>query len=895
MKARVTNEEIVLVAALKECVKTRDLCEGDRLHAHLLKRGLLQENVFLGSALVNAYAKCHALAKAQQVFDELPIRNAISWNVLVMGYAQHGHGTQALYCFRGMQQDGFSPDAVTYSCMLKACSIIELKEQGVEIHNEIARKGLLGKDPVLGSALVDMYAKHGLLAKAQEVFNNLLVRDVIAWTTLITGYCHHGQGERALSCFRNMQEQGLSPNAMTFACILKACGNIQAAEEGIKIHAEIERQRFLVKDSVLWNALVDMYAKCGALTHAQSVFNMLPARNIISWTALIVGFYQQGHGEKALKFYERMRMEGLFSNPVTFAHILQACGTLGGLQKGKELHLEILSVGKLRVLGNALVDMYATCGAIACAQDAFDKLLVKDLVSWNALIAGYCHHSLGDEALNCFDRMQENGFSPNAITCACILRVCGNVDAAEKGREVHAEIVRKGWQEKSIVLGNTLVDMYVKWSALSKAQEVFDTLSIRDVVSWNVLMAGYSKDGGCGIVFDLFNKMKGEGLEPSKVTYSLILNVCGYLDLVDKAQSYFETMGSTHGIVPRLEHHTFIAELLGRAGQCEKATATMPRFDYLPMWFSLLRTCCMWGNLNLGILAFEQIVRLDAKFIKAYVCLSSLYAAAGMQEYAQKTLVKAQQILLDDAGINDVGVWNALIAGYCEYGNGEEALNCFEQMEFYGPSPSVLTFLCILKACGSVGATEKGRMIHDEIIRRGWLEESSVLATPLVDMYAKCGALMKAQGVFNNLVQKDVVSWTALIAGYCQHGYGREALVCFERMKCEGISPDIVTLACILKACSILGSSEKGQMYFETMSTSYGMVSNLKHHTCLVDLLGCAGQFTKVMGMMKNMPASSYHVCWSALVGTCRKCGNEKVGEVAFEHAAAPTYHAGWR
>ena len=214
------------VALLKVCAKKKDLCEGRRLHIEILRKGLLQKNSYLGSSLISMYVKCGMLAKAQEVLDTLPFRTQFSWNALIAGYSQQGKGHDALNCFERMQNEGLFPDVITYTCIVKACGIIGAIGKGKQMHDEISRRGLLEKDVVLGSALVDMYAKCGALTKAIQVLKELPIRNVVSWNSLIAGFAQQGQGYRALDCLEQMQIEGISPDEVTFISILKACGTI---------------------------------------------------------------------------------------------------------------------------------------------------------------------------------------------------------------------------------------------------------------------------------------------------------------------------------------------------------------------------------------------------------------------------------------------------------------------------------------------------------------------------------------------------------------------------------------------------------------------------------------------------------------------------------------------
>lgn len=560
-----------------------------------------------------------------------------------------------------------------------------------------------------------------------------------------------------------------------------------------------------------------MYAKCGAIAQANGVFDELSHQDVVSWNVLVAGYAQHGHGEKAINSFHRMQQEGLFPDEVTFACVLKACAGLRAAEKGKEIHAGIVTRDSFRnniVLGNALLDMYAKCGALPKARQVFDELPVRDVVSWNALIAGHCQHEYNQEAMECFERMKGEGLSPDVMTFGCLLKACGSLKATEKGEEIHAEISAKGFLRKSAVLGNALVDMYAKCGALEKAEQVLCKLPVRNVVSWNTLIAGYCLHGQVEEALSCFGRMNEEGLSPDEVTFSSILKACSSL------------------------------------GSCER-----------------------------GIEIHAELAR------RQFRGTGSIPENALVDMYAKcDELVKAREVF-DKLLFRDVVSWTALIAGYSQHGHEEEALQCYEWMRREGISPDRVTFACILKACGSIGAIEKGKDLHSEIARKGLLGKDTMLGGALVDMYANCGALEMAREVFDELPLCDVISYSALIAGFCEHGYGKEALDYFEEMLGEGLLPDVVTFGCVLKACGSIGATEQGQKYFEAMTASYGIVPSAEHYTCMVDVFGRAGDLENAMEMIRKMPSSGHLPAWFALLGACKKWGDVKLGREAFENA----------
>ena len=189
------------MALLKACTKKKDLFKGTRLHKDIIKRGLLEKNPYIACSLISMFVKCGALGKAEAVHAELPIRDTVSWNALIAGYTQQGQRKEALDLFESMKSEGYSPDAVTFTCILKACGKTKNVQMGKQIHEEIINMGLLEKDVVLGGAVVDMYGKCGAPGKAQKAFEELPERNVVSWTSIIDSYSREGLVHQAMECF----------------------------------------------------------------------------------------------------------------------------------------------------------------------------------------------------------------------------------------------------------------------------------------------------------------------------------------------------------------------------------------------------------------------------------------------------------------------------------------------------------------------------------------------------------------------------------------------------------------------------------------------------------------------------------------------------------------------
>jgi pentatricopeptide repeat protein len=243
----------------------------------------------------------------------------------------------------------------------------------------------IGSCECVHQALIFMYAKCGSMEGAWGVFNKLQSQDVVTWTSMILG---HGQGRKVLELFWQMQQEGLWPDATTFVGVLNACASIVALEEGRYVHEQIIESS---DESVAFfgNSLVDMYAKCGSIADARSMFNKLLSHDVVLWNAMILGHVKCGQGYKALE--PQMQQEGVRPDPMTSVVMLNACAGVVSLDEGSCVHEQIVesSCESDDFVRSSLVDMYAKCGSMEDAQRVFNRMSSQNVVMWNAIIRGY--------------------------------------------------------------------------------------------------------------------------------------------------------------------------------------------------------------------------------------------------------------------------------------------------------------------------------------------------------------------------------------------------------------------------------------------------------------------------------------------------------------------------
>eukprot|EP00250_Pteridium_aquilinum_P013580 c21434_g1_i2 orf=419-3316(+) len=625
-----------LVALLQACAALKDLEGGFKIHAEAAANGYIGDD-YIGNSLISMYVQCGSLTQAEEVFNKLPVRDVVSWTSLMAGYVEHSFEEDALHCFNQMQTEGVSPCEVTFACGLKACSSLGAIHKGREIHMEATRRGF-DENLHISNTLVGLYGKCSSPFEAHQVFNQLHVRNVVSWTAIIASYAEHGPWQEALKLYELMQLEGVHPNVVTFACVLKACGSSGSANKGREIHTQSILKGF-ERDSIVGNSLVGMYAKCFAFSEAEQVFHKLPVQDAVSWTALIAGYTEHGLGLEALKCFEDMQLQGIPADAFTFSCILKACSCIRALDKGREIHLNVLEkgLGKDGPICNTLIDMYAKCGSPSEAQEVFDELQLRTVVSWTSLISGYADHGTWHDVFRCFEQMQSEGVSPNAVTIACVLRACGSIGAIEKGLALHMEIVANELDTIPSI-ANSLINMYAKCGSLSEAHKVFDQLPVQDVTAYSAMIKGYGVNREGNMAVKCFEDMLGYGVKPDSVTFTCLLAACCHGSLVCEGQEYFKRMREDHGIEPTIEHYVCMVGLFARSGHLYEAERFLEMLcpPSQRTWAALLSACKTYGEEELGSRSFQQLVYSNPHVPAWYVLMADIYAGASRWDAAYR-------------------------------------------------------------------------------------------------------------------------------------------------------------------------------------------------------------------------------------------------------------------
>ncbi|XP_047325930.1 pentatricopeptide repeat-containing protein At3g49170, chloroplastic [Impatiens glandulifera] len=625
---------------LKSCIRTRHFDLGKLVHHKLSESGIELDSILLNS-LISLYSKSGDWKTANSIFEEMGIskrRNMVSWSSMISCFSHNGLGLRAIQTFLDMIECGEYPNHFCFAAVIHACSNPDNAWIGKVIHGFVIKTGYLDADVCVGCALIDFYVKSGGdLDSARQVFDEMPERNPVTWTLLITRFAQFGYPKDALELFIEMLVNGFVPDVFTFSGVVSACSELKLLSFGRQVHSHVIKFG-LVSDICVGCSLVDMYAKCSLdLDDSRKFFERMPNHNVMSWTAFITGCVQSGkHDKEALQIYSQMMINNQsLPNHFTFSSLLKACGNLSDPISGEQIHNQVVKFGfeSVNCVGNSLISMYARSNKLEDARKAFDLLFEKNLISYNAILDGYTKSMDSSEAsFGLFNELENKGIEVDAYTYASLLSGAATIGAVSRGEQIHARVIKEGLGSNRII-SNALISMYSKCGNIDSALNVFQGgIESPNVISWTSIITGFAKHGLAERAIDMFENMVKTGVKPNEVTYVAVLSACSHVGFVDEGWKYFNSMMEEHGIKPRMEHYACMVDLLGRSGFLDEALrfiGSMPFEADTLVWRTLLGSCRIHGNANIGKHAAEMIFERDPNDTTAYVLLSNLYASVG--------------------------------------------------------------------------------------------------------------------------------------------------------------------------------------------------------------------------------------------------------------------------
>lgn len=474
VSAKDRPDSFTLSVALKSCTGLLELELGKTIHGFIKKKNDM--DMFVGSALIELYAKCGQMNDAAKIFMEYSKPDVVLWTSMVTGYEQNGNPKEALSVFSCMTvQEHVNPDPVTLVSAVSACAKLSDFRLGSSIHGFVIRRGFTTKLALVNS-LLNLYAKSGAIKIAANLFKEMPSKDVISWSSMVACYANNGAGNNALDLFNKMIDKGVEPNSVTVVSALQACASTSNLEVGMKIHKLAVDKDFEL-DVAVSTALINMYMKCYSPENAINVFKRMPKKDVVTWAALISGSAQIGMAHISMEVFCNMLSHGTRPDAVAIVKILTASSELGILPQAACLHGFVLKSGfnSNIFIGSSLIELYAKCGSIHNANKVFKVMIDRDVVAWSSMIAAYGLHGQGEEALKLFNQMvNDSDVKPNNITFLSILSACSHAGLVEEGIKMFDMMLNEYQLKPQSEHYGIMVDLLGRMGELDRAMDIIN-------------------------------------------------------------------------------------------------------------------------------------------------------------------------------------------------------------------------------------------------------------------------------------------------------------------------------------------------------------------------------------------------------------------------------------
>lgn len=526
----------------------------------------------------------------------------------------------------------------------------------------------------------------------------------------------------------------------------------------------------------------------------------------------------------------------------------------------------------------------------------------------------FANNDMESEAIGSFVDMLEKGFCPNEYCFAALIRACSNVDHVSTGRAVFGFVIKTGYFESDFCVGCALIDMFAKGSSdVEAAYEVFDRMPERNAVSWTLIIARLTQLDCAKEAIHLFLDMLLSGVEPDKFSFSSAMSACVKLRLLSFGQQlHSHIIRSGLALDPSVG--CSLVDMYAKCATDGAMDDSRKVFDHMSTYNVMAWTAIITGYVQSDG-HDEEAIKFFCEMILSYVppnhvtFSSILKACANLSDVLTGKQVHALAIKLGLASVTCVG--NSLINMYAESGRMEDSWRAFDflfdknlvaydtiidactknfDLEqafdlFYdfkdmGFEATDFTFSSLLSGAASIGAIGKGEQIHAQLLKSGF-ESNLCISNALVSMYSSCGNIEAAFQVFNEMGNRNIITWTSMITGLSKYGYADRAIALFSEMLRAGIRPNEITYVAVLSACSHAGLVTEGWRHFNSMYLNHGTAPRMEHYACIVDMLGRSGLLSDAFEVINSMPLKPNALIWRTFLGACRTHGNTQLGKHA--------------
>lgn len=672
--------------------------------------------------------------------------------------------------------------------------------------------------------MITAYTQSGQLQEAQMLFDAFRGKNVRTWTILLTGYAKHGLVNQAKAVFESMPERNVvSWNAMITGYIQN--GRFMCARELFNQMPE--------RNIASWNSMLTGYCRCGMMHEARELFHQMGERNYVSWMLMISGYCEISEYRLAWVFFSMMFSSGVKPEQAVLVVALSAVMGLNELRLIENLRTLAMKTGHEGnvTVGTAILNAYTRNGSLDHAFKYFETMQERNEYSWTTMIAAYSQCGRLNDAIALYEQNNERSVATQTTMMTAY---------AQNGRICEARRIFDAIGSPSVVTWNAMLAGYAQNGMLEEAKDVFLRMPERNAASWAAMISGFVQNGQSQEAIELFAELHRSGSVPNHSSFTSALFACGNIGDIEVGRQIH-----TLAIKSRSQFNSFVGNgLISMYAKCKNMEGVSQVFNTMTG-----RDCVSWNSLIVGL------------------------SENRMLDEAQKTFEQMPK--------RDVVSWTAIISAYVQTGQADTAFKLFFEMLARGMKPNESTVTSLLSACGYLGARKIGEQIHCLVHKLG-LISCLFVCNALITMYFKCGSV-DGLCIFEEMPDRDIVTWNAVLAGCAQNGFGGEAINIFQRMVAAGVLPNDISYVALLCACSHAGLVDEGLAYFNSMSQNYGITPLVYHYTCVVDLLGRAGRLYEAEALIDNMPVEPDSVIWEALLGACRIHRDMKLGQKVAE------------
>ncbi|KAG1361073.1 pentatricopeptide repeat-containing protein [Cocos nucifera] len=669
--------------------------------------------------------------------------------------------------YHKIKQAALPPHPDIVPPIFKACAILQSVKEGISIHADVIKMGFESYTSI-GNTIMSFYIKCGMTNSAMSLFDDMMNKDSVSWNVIIHGFLSHGDFEAGLSLFNQAKVSNFEPNVSTLVLVTQACWKLDAIEEGWTVHGIVVKNGFS-KDAAVQNSMLCMYAKCRELESARRVFDEMSERDVISWSALISGYAQSGEAAGALQLFEEMSNGGTIDvDGLAVVSVLQACGGVGDIKKGRSIHGHLIRRGFEADLfvGNSLIDMYSKCHDVDSATMAFNLMPRKNTVSWNSILAGLVHNEKYMEAWLLFDSVRRTGFEIDEVTLVTLLQLCKKLGRAFWCKCIHAMVIRRQFASHELLL-NSLLDAYAKCDLMELALELFRRMKKHNVISWSVIMAGSTQCAKPDEAVAFFSEMQLAGEKPNSITILSLFEACA-------VSAELKLSKCAHGVAIRnclVDDLVVDTTLLDMYAKCGDLNASKKVFQRMPVR-SVSSWNAMIGALGMNGRACEALATLhemESDNVKPNgVTMLAVLSACSHGGLVVEGFSCYQRMLRDPLLQPRLEHYSCVVDMLGRAGDLEGALEVIKSIPD-GLEAGPAAWGALLSACRSHGNYELGRWAASRVLELEPFNSAGYLLTS--SMYAKGGSITRSAKIRSLMKEKGV----RIMGGYSMLHVGQKA------------------------------------------------------------------------------------------------------------------------